>query len=136
MTTDNESHNEKRNESFKTFSFAGMALDPIHVGTGGTRLGRVGNTIVRDPVTRIPKIPGSSIAGVMRAYTAMKNGKYPGCAGLGQPGDGGGHCGKANCPVCTVFGFAKDTDSSGGFTGLATFNDIHVLLVADRKSVV
>ena len=34
----------------------------IHVGTGGTRLGRVDNTIVRS-VTRIPKIPGSSIAG-------------------------------------------------------------------------
>ena len=54
----NKSPNENCNESFKPFSFAGMALDPIHVGTGGARLGRVDNTIVRDPVTRIPKIPG------------------------------------------------------------------------------
>lgn len=122
MTTDNR--------SFKTFPFIGVALDPIHVGTGGARLGRVDNTIVRDPVTRIPKIPGSSIAGVMRAYTAMANGKYPNCAGLGQPEhDGeGGHCGKVNCPVCTVFGFAKGIGSSGGFAGLAAFSDMQVLL--------
>jgi len=118
------------NQSFVTFPFVGMALDPIHVGTGGTRLGRVDNTIVRDPVTRIPKIPGSSIAGVMRAYTAMAKGKYPNCAGLGQPErDGaGGHCGKTDCPVCTVFGFAKGIGSSGGFAGLAAFSDMHVLL--------
>ncbi|NLX19892.1 MAG: type III-B CRISPR module RAMP protein Cmr4 [Desulfobulbus sp.] len=118
------------NRSFETFPFAGLALDPIHVGTGGTRLGRVDNTIVRDPVTRIPKIPGSSLAGVMRAYTAMAKEKYPQCAGLGQPGsDGtGGHCGEANCPVCTVFGFAKGTGASGGFAGLAAFSDMHVLL--------
>jgi CRISPR-associated protein Cmr4 len=118
------------NRSFVTFPFGGVALDPIHVGTGGTRLGRVDNTIVRDPVTRIPKIPGSSIAGVMRAYTAMSKGKYPNCAGLGQPErDGaGGHCGNADCLVCTVFGFAKGIGSSGGFAGLAAFSDMHVLL--------
>jgi CRISPR-associated protein Cmr4 len=118
------------NRSFVTFPFVGMALDPIHVGTGGTRLGRVDNTIVRDPVTRIPKVPGSSIAGVMRAYTAMAKGKYPNCAGLGQPErDGaGGHCGQPDCPVCTVFGFAKGIGASGGFAGLAAFSDMHVLL--------
>lgn len=118
------------NQGFKTFLFAGMALDPIHVGTGGTRLGRVDNTIVRDPVARIPKIPGSSLAGVMRAYTAMAKGKYPNCAGLGQPGsDGtGGHCGQVDCPVCTVFGFARGVGSRGGFAGLAAFSDMHVLL--------
>jgi CRISPR-associated protein Cmr4 len=118
MTTDNK--------SFETFQFVGMALDPIHVGTGGTRLGRVDNTIVRDPVTRIPKIPGSSLAGVMRAYTAMAKGKYPNCAGQG--GGDSGHCGKPDCPVCTVFGFAKAKDSEGGFAGLAGFSDMHVLL--------
>ncbi len=118
MTTDKK--------SFETFTFSGMALDPIHAGTGGTRLGRVDNTIVRDPVTRIPKIPGSSLAGVMRAYTAMAKGKYPSCAGQG--GGDSGHCGQADCPVCTVFGFANGRDSRGGFAGLAGFSDMHVLL--------
>lgn len=118
------------NTGFETVAFSGMALDPIHVGTGGSRLGRVDNTIIRDPVTRIPKIPGSSLAGVMRAYTAMAKGKYPDCAGLGQSeSDGaGGHCAQADCPVCTVFGFASGKDSGGGFAGLVAFSDMHVLL--------
>ncbi len=117
-------------ESFKQFPHAGLALDPIHVGTGGSRLGRVDNTIVRDPVTRIPKIPGSSLAGVMRAYAALKENKYPGCAGLS------GHCGQADCKICTVFGFARG--ATGGFAGLAAFSDAHVLLfpVATREGPV
>jgi len=44
------------------------AIDPIHIGAGGYRLGLVDNTIVRDPATEVPKIPGSSIAGVTREY--------------------------------------------------------------------
>jgi len=138
------------NKSFQTFPTAAMAVDPVHVGTGGARLGRVDNTIVRDPVTKVPKIPGSSIAGVLRTYVAMHeeaatNGKprqvagqdkpyYPDCAGQGQPRrDGsGGHCGQSTCKVCTVFGFARG--DRGGFAGLASFSDAHVLLfpVASR----
>ena len=116
--------------NFQSFQYAALALDPIHVGTGGSHLGRVDNTIVRDPVTRIPKIPGSSLAGVLRAYTAMAKDKYPGCAGQGQPdaSGSGGHCGLADCPVCTVFGFAKGKDANEGFAGLAAFSDMHVLL--------
>lgn len=127
---------------FNVLPHVGMALDPIHVGAGGSRLGRVDNTIIRDPVTKIPKIPGSSLAGVTRAYAAMQDDekaertcsekrvdneeagkvkkKYPDCAGQG------GHCGKHNCPICTVFGFAKGTE--GSFAGLAAFSDMHVLL--------
>ncbi|MDK2871767.1 MAG: CRISPR-associated protein Cmr4 [bacterium] len=47
------------------------ALDPIHIGAGGYRLGRVDNTIVRDPATNVPKIPGTSIAGIVRAYAEI-----------------------------------------------------------------
>lgn len=130
-------------KSYEKFTHIGLALDPIHVGTGGTRIGRVDLTIVRDPVTGVPKIPGSSLAGVYRTYVAMaeheKNPKrqahgqdwpyYPHCAGLGQPrGDYKGHCGQPDCPVCTVFGFARGRDSAGGFAGLAAFTDAHVLL--------
>ncbi|MGF1641424.1 MAG: type III-B CRISPR module RAMP protein Cmr4 [Rhodospirillales bacterium] len=122
-------------DSFQAFPHAGLALDPIHVGAGGSRLGRVDNTIVRDPVTRVPKVPGSSLAGVLRAYAAMANERYPNCAGQGQARDdgSGGHCGNANCPICTVFGFARG--NAGGFAGLAAFTDAHVLLfpVASRE---
>ncbi len=49
-----------------------MATDPIYIGTGGFTIGRVDNTIVRDPITNIPKIPGSSLAGTWRYYMALE----------------------------------------------------------------
>ncbi|MBB6062781.1 CRISPR-associated protein Cmr4 [Thermosipho japonicus] len=49
-----------------------QAMDPIYIGTGGYNIGRVDNTIVRDPITKIPKIPGSSIAGTWRYYSALE----------------------------------------------------------------
>ena len=58
-------------EPFIKMTYYAMTLDPVHIGTGGYRLGRVDNTITREPGTNLPKIPGSSIAGVTRAYTAM-----------------------------------------------------------------
>jgi len=48
-----------------------VAQDPIYIGTGGYTIGRVDNTIVRDPTTKIPKIPGSSLAGTWRYYVAL-----------------------------------------------------------------
>jgi CRISPR-associated protein Cmr4 len=119
------------NRGYQSYQYTGIAIDPIHVGSGSSRLGRVDNAIVRDPVTRIPKIPGSSLAGVYRAYAAMqyedkrqpkdkRNPYYPNCAGQGE-----NHCGKNDCPICTVFGFAKK--NGGGFAGLASFSDAHVL---------
>ncbi|WP_456418839.1 RAMP superfamily CRISPR-associated protein [Methanocaldococcus infernus] len=49
-----------------------LALDPIYIGTGGYKIGRVDNTIVRDPSTNEPKIPGSSLAGVWRYYSVLR----------------------------------------------------------------
>jgi CRISPR-associated protein Cmr4 len=48
-----------------------LCLDPVHVGTGGYRLGRVDMSIVRDPASGIPKIPGTSLAGAVRAYAEL-----------------------------------------------------------------
>lgn len=123
--------------SYKKMRVIALALDPVHVGAGGGRIGRVDLSIVRDPVTRVPKIPGSSLAGVYRAYVAMhyEEGRqgndrqpyYPNCAGLGLD-ERRGHCRRHDCPVCTVFGFARGAGQEGGFAGLASFTDAHVLL--------
>jgi CRISPR-associated protein Cmr4 len=123
---------DKQQHSFHVFRTVGLAVDPIHVGTGGARLGRVDNTIVRDPVTRIPKIPGSSLAGVHRAYAAMaledargndnERHYYPSDAGQGSANnDGGG-------PINAVFGHKN-------FSGLAAFSDAQIVLfpVASRE---
>lgn len=111
----------------QTKTYYAMSLDPIHVGTGGYRLGRVDNSIVREPGTNLPKLPGTSLSGACRAYTAMITGRYnrPGggsCAGQGQTQNG--HCGQPTCPVCVAFGFARDR---GGFQGLAQFADVRIL---------
>ena len=49
-------------------SYLAVTLDPLHIGAGGYRLGRVDNTIVRDAGSGLPKVPGSSLAGVIRCY--------------------------------------------------------------------
>jgi CRISPR-associated protein Cmr4 len=54
-----------------------LCLDPVHVGTGGYRLGRVDMSIVREPATGIPKIPGTSLAGVVRAYAELAKAEDP-----------------------------------------------------------
>jgi len=59
------------NDELKSKKIYARALDPIHIGAGGYRLGRVDNTIVRDPATDVPKIPGTSIAGIVRAFAEM-----------------------------------------------------------------
>ncbi len=77
-----------------------MTVDPVHIGSGGYRLGRVDNAIIREPGTNLPKIPGTSLSGAIRQYAAYHLGK-PECAGQGQRGDGerkSNPCG--HCPVC------------------------------------
>lgn len=113
--------NNQKTEPFERMSYFALALDPIHVGTGGYRLGRVDMSIVREPGTNLPKIPGTSIAGACRAYAAMQEaGKYPNCAGQKN------HCGKSDCPICVTFGFSKGTQ--GSFQGLAQFSDARLVL--------
>lgn len=112
---------------FEEKRYFALALDPIHVGVGGHRLERVDLPVLRDPGTGIPKIPGTSLAGVARSYTALlSDGKWA-CAGKGgERGDE--HCGQVNpaCPVCVPFGFSRG--SSGSLQGLASIFDAHVLL--------
>lgn len=106
-------------------TYYAIAIDPIHVGIGTARLGRVDLPIVRDTATGLPKIPGTSLSGPARMYTAMKTNRYQ-CAGSGGLG-GERHCGKVNpaCPVCVPYGFSKGTGYS--LQGLAQFFDAHII---------
>lgn len=116
-------------QAFESKIYFALALDPIHVGTGGHHLGRVDMTIVREPGTNLPKIPGTSIAGACRTYaTLQEDGKFPHCAGQGNPDPSrkyNGHCGKSDCPICTTFGFSRPDKS---FQGLAQFSDARLAL--------
>lgn len=112
-------------DDFRRRYFA-VALDPIHAGAGGQRLGRVDNPIAREPTTGIPKIPGSGVEGPVRAWTALAVDKYPECAGKGGT-QGESHCCRPDCPVCVTFGFSNGK-TNRSFQGLAKFYDMQIVL--------
>jgi len=111
--------------SFSTYRYLLMTTDPVHIGTGGMRLGRVDNSIVREPGTRLPKIPGTSLSGAIRSYVAHRYGKRE-CAGQGVEKEGRkSHCGLPTCPICYTFGSVKDDNA---FSGVVSIGDARLLL--------
>ncbi len=116
--------------SFKEKTYLMKAIDPIHVGSGGYRLGRVDNTVIRD-YDDVPKIPGTSIEGATRAYVAMQREEVGrNCAGKSNCGER-----RKDCPVCAIFGFSDGTKSR---KGIANFYDARILLfpIKTMKGVV
>ncbi len=99
-----------------------MALDPVHIGTGQSQLGRVDNTIVREPGTNLPKIPGTSLMGAARHYASMKYGK-PEAAGQHKKLKGKNH---ENCPI--IYTFGTYTETEGGQQGKISISDAQILL--------
>ena len=97
-----------------------MTLDPVHPGAGGYRLGRVDNSIAREPGTCLPKIPGSSLHGAARSYAAYLY-ETPEAAGQSQEKMGN----PAQNPVCYTFGYIKGKQVSSGVVNIF---DAHLLL--------
>lgn len=104
-----------------------MATDPVHVGTGGYRLGRVDNSIVREPGTRVPKIPGASLHGAARSHAARL---YEHPAAAGQDHSQVNNPDKD--PVCYTFGYIKQksgqSDEVMAYSGVVSIFDAHILL--------
>lgn len=114
--------NENKKKLYTHQRFFFMTLDPVHIGTGGYRLGRVDNTIVREKGTNLPKIPGTSLSGSTRSYAAMYYGK-PEAAGrqhMKMEKDQ-----KKNCPIIYTFGTA--TETGGGQAGKISISDAHIV---------
>ena len=108
-----------------------LALDPIHIGAGGYRLGRVDMTIAREPGTDLPKVPGTSLAGATRSYAAMRYGKLE-AAGQHKKFKGD----KAACPIIYTFGTATDTGTNAeGPTqaGTVSIGDARILFFPVRS---
>lgn len=79
----------------------------LHIGAGkdSVEIGGMDQPIIKDPVTRAPYIPGSSLKGKMRSLLEtsvfMKNeGTRRSVMDNGKPCS----CGKKGCPACTIFG--------------------------------
>ena len=75
----------------------------LHIGAGNDKveIGGMDNPIIRNPMTREPYIPGSSLKGKMRALLEWQFNKV-------MPNDGKPcSCGKPICEICRVFGSAN-----------------------------
>jgi len=112
-------------KSFYTHRYLIQSIDPVHIGTGGMRLGRVDNSIVREPGTKLPKIPGTSLSGAIRSYAAYRN-ETRDCAGQK------GHCGKSTCPICYTFGSisgdSKEGRGQNNYAGVVSIGDARIIL--------
>jgi CRISPR-associated protein Cmr4 len=96
-----------------------LTQEPVHIGAGGYRLGRVDMTICREPGTNLPKIPGTSLAGAARNYAAQRYGK---------PEASGQHRDlkhKDGCPIIHTFGTASENEA--GVAGTVSVGDARLL---------
>lgn len=97
-----------------------MTLDPLHVGAGGNRLGRVDLSIVREPGTKLPKIPGTALHGAIRQYAAYRYGDLSAA--------GGGKGQKDHHPVNYTFGSINESGGDSGQSGRVSIGDARLLL--------
>lgn len=69
----------------------------LHIGGSnmGMEIGGADSPVLRDPITNIPYIPGSSLKGKMRSLLEKMSGRW---------GDKGGPCECGECDICRVFG--------------------------------
>ncbi len=114
--------------TYKQQRYLLMTVDPVHIGTGGYRLGRVDLSIVREPGTRIPKIPGTSLHGAARSYAAQLY-ETPKAAGQSQDDVEN----PDQNPVCYTFGYIKrskngDEEKTTAFSGVVNIFDAHIVL--------
>ncbi|MBO9390027.1 MAG: type III-B CRISPR module RAMP protein Cmr4 [Roseiflexus sp.] len=103
-----------------------MTLDPVHIGAGSYRLGRVDNSIVREPGTRVPKIPGTSLHGAARSYAAQL---YETPEAAGQTHDTVTN--PEQNPVCYTFGYIKKSNNGQdvkAYSGVVNVFDAHIVL--------
>lgn len=112
--------------NYKRQRYLFMTTDPVHIGAGGSRLGRVDNSIVREPGTRVPIIPGTSLHGTARHYAARLYEK-PEAAGKDHKGVDK----PESDPVCYTFGYIKSKDDENknvmAYSGVVSFLDASVL---------
>ncbi|RIV28089.1 type III-A CRISPR-associated RAMP protein Csm3 [Alicyclobacillaceae bacterium I2511] len=95
----------------------------LHIGalSDSMSIGGIDSPVVRDPVTRYPYIPGSSLKGKLRSllerteFTRQRNGNVE--QYFSRPGGGNvkhrHECTKPECPVCRMFGATSSKQDEG-----------------------
>lgn len=77
-------------------------LTGLHIGGNKEEIeiGGMDNPVIKNPITKEPYIPGSSIKGKMRSLLELKYNKTPN----GEP------CACGNCQICNIFGCSKSAN--------------------------
>jgi CRISPR-associated protein Csm3 len=77
----------------------------LHIGgtQEGQGIGETDNPIIRNPLTRLPYIPGSSLKGKTRCLLEVKHGQYSENKGQAMP------CSCGDCPICNLYGSFNNT---------------------------
>lgn len=112
--------------NWKVSKYLAVTVDPLHIGTGGQRLGRVDATVIREPISNVPKIPGTSLSGALKFFLdlALRNdGKTNICAATNGSDKENDH-NRSECPVCAAFGYTGDKKS---MQGILQFSDAELL---------
>lgn len=99
----------------------------LHIGAAGNTLdiGGIDAPVVRDPVTREPYVPGSSLKGKMRSLLERKTGvPFDRHSGNGVYRH---ECTDRSCPVCRVYGATGGREGSGkNMPGRLIVRDMHM----------
>ena len=92
-----------------TITFTARCESGLHIGGSQDELaiGGSDNPVIKNPETRDPYIPGSSLKGKMRGELEKKLGQFGGDR-KDRP------CGCARCAICRVFGAYMNTRSDLG----------------------
>ena len=97
----------------------------LHIGGSDAELaiGGIDSSVIRDPLTQQPYIPGSSLKGKLRSLLEKvldKTFNHPGGANVFRH-----ECSDLGCPVCRLFGSSagKQTEEEGNLPARVLFRD-------------
>lgn len=114
--------------------FLATAMDPIHVGAGGQRLGRVDMTVIREPITNVPKLPGTTLSGAIKFFLDLslraRQVKSSVCASTEGSAKENNHD-RASCPVCALFGYTVTIPDPSKESGKSTKSAQGILQFSD-----
>src|SRR4030042_5050116 len=112
---------------YKTLEGKIRLLSGLHIGGNKDtiEIGGMDNPVIKNPITGLPYIPGSSIKGKMRFLLEWKLGKVINREPHSCPPDNG------DCSVCRIFG-NTDKSKTYGPTRLMV-SDCDLVLSADDK---
>ena len=100
----------------KMIRLSGKATAKSGISVGGDKTtlgpGGVDNPVIKNPMTYVPYIPGSSLKGRMRAIFESMTTVYNDKGEVTTTDPCG--CGKKDCLICTMFGAHKNTKAACG----------------------